>query len=178
MIRSELQSPGKAAGVAAGMPQVQEHTWSAKQVQLSPSAGCPGACAAAAAATQRCSPAHLPCSRFTPPRSSLGPLSPAYMPPCVRAEGWAALPRDVLGPMLRLVAEEAQAAGPLTLPAAQALLAALSPCRHWRAVALEEVSSSDSSMPGCCCNGARGYTCRLQHERHAGTPTCRQHLPP
>lgn len=148
-------------------------------MQLSPSAGCPGACAAAAAGTQRCSRGHLPCSRFTPPRSSIGPLSPAYMPPCVRAEGWAALPRDVLGPMLRRVAEEAQAAGPLTLPAAQALLAALSPCRHWRAVALEEVSSlkqrracllqqgvTPMGLVTCTCRSrmsARHLQCRQTH---------------
>ena len=62
------------------------------------------------------------------------------MPHCVKAEGWAALPRDLLGPLIRQAAAEAQAGGPLSLAEAEALLRALGPCRHWRAVALEEVS--------------------------------------
>lgn len=85
---------------------------------------------------------HPPC-RQAPRQSS------AAMAPCVRAEGWAALPRDVLGPMLCQVAEEAQAHGPLTLGAAEELLAVLSPCRHWRAVALEEVRVCNSPLTFC-----------------------------
>ena len=61
-------------------------------------------------------------------------------------EGWGALPAELLAlifqALLRLTVEQygGPASGTITLGEAAALLAACSPCRHWRHTALDTVS--------------------------------------
>jgi hypothetical protein len=59
---------------------------------------------------------------------------------------WASLPADLLRRIAHLLSADVHAAGPINLEAAAGLRLALSPCRHWQAVALPAVSGGAAAV--------------------------------